>query len=146
MMDNPIFGTGTTARNGLKLDRIQEDIEAAYKRLRTVTIECKSFEGMFRIYDNPNTFFYLDSPYRNTKGYRVGKFTDEQYALLAECCKKASGKWLYTINDDDYIRELFKDFNIIDHEVYYSACRTTNGRRHFRELIITNYDISEPAG
>ena len=96
---------------------------------------------LFSIYDSPDTFFYLDSPYRNTKQYAVGKFTDEQYQLLADCCRNAKGKWLYTINDNEYIRELFKDFNIMTHDVYYSICKTQNGRQDFKELIITNYDI-----
>ena len=140
IMNRPVFGTGSQTRNGLKLDRVKADITAAHNRLKTLTIECKSFEDIFKIYDKPNTFFFLDSPYRNTESYRVGKFTDEQYYFLAECCKKARGKWLYTINDDDLIRELFEDFNIIEHDVFYSACRTSNGRRKYGELIITNYD------
>jgi DNA adenine methylase len=142
-MNNHSFGTGSTTRNGLKLERVQEDIEAAFCRLQTVTIECKSFEDMFCIYDGPDTFFYLDSPYRNTTDYRVGKFTDQQYSLLAECCRNTKGKWLYTINDDPFIRELFKGFNTIDHDVFYSISRTENGRRNFKELIITNYDPGE---
>lgn len=140
-MARPCFGTGKD-RNRLRLEQIEDDINNAYKRLQKVTIENKSFEDVFKIYDSPDTFFYLDSPYRNTKQYAVGKFTDEQYGLLAECCKNAKGKWLYTINDDEYIRELFKDFNIITHDVYYSVCKTQNGRQDFKELIITNYDIA----
>lgn len=139
-MTSPCFGTGKD-RNRLRLEQIEDDIDQAYKRLQKVTIENKSFEGIFKTYDSPDTFFYLDSPYRNTKQYAVGKFTDEQYKLLAECCKNAKGKWLYTINDDEYIRELFKDFNIITHDVYYSVCKTNSGRKDFKELIITNYDI-----
>lgn len=140
-MKNPCFGA-TTDRNRLRLEQIKHDVDEAYKRLQKVTIENKSFEDMFKIYDSTDTFFYLDSPYRNTKQYAVGKFTDEQYKLLADCCKNAKGKWLYTINDDEYIRGLFKDFNIITHDVYYSVCKTQNGRQDFKELIITNYDIT----
>jgi len=141
-MDRPRFGTKSQSRNGLRIEQIDKTISEAYKRLQKVTIENKSFEDMFKIYDNENTFFYLDPPYRGTYGYRIGKFTDTQYQLLADCCKKAKGKWLMTINDDEYIRELFKDFNIITHDVYYSVCKTQNGRQDFKELIITNYDIS----
>jgi len=140
-MKNPIFGTGKD-RNRLRLEQIESDIKEAYGRLTKVTIENKSFEDIFRIYDSADTFFYLDSPYRNTKQYATGKFTDEHYITLANCCKNAKGKWLYTINDDELIRELFKDFNIIDHKVYYSVCKTENGRQEFSELIITNYDIA----
>src|SRR5690606_34054285 len=97
-MKNPVFGTGKD-RNRLRLEQIEDDIKAAYQRLQKVTIENKSFEDVFRIYDSPDTFFYLDSPYRNTKQYATGKFTDEMFAKLADCCKNAKGKWLYTIND-----------------------------------------------
>ena len=140
-MKNPVFGTKCQSRNGLRLEELDKTIPKAYKRLQKVTIENKSFEKLFNIYDSSDTFFYLDSPYRNTKQYAVGKFTDDQYKLLADCCKNAKGKWLYTINDDEYIRDLFKDFNIITHDVYYSVCKTDNGRKDFKELIITNYDI-----
>lgn len=139
-MKNPIFGTAKD-RSRLRLEQVESDIKEAHERLLKVLIENKSFEDIFRLYDSQDTFFYLDSPYRNTKQYATGKFTDEQYQLLANCCKNSKGKWLYTINDDIYIRELFKDFNIIDHEVYYGICKTENGRKDFKELIITNYDI-----
>lgn len=142
-MKNPVFGcTGYRNRSDLQIEKIKENIDNAYNRLIKVTIENKSFEDVLRLYDNKNTFFYIDPPYRNTKQYAVGKFTDEQYKLLAECCKNAKGKWLYTINDDEYIRELFKDFNIMTHDVYYSVCKTDNGRKDFKELIITNYDVT----
>ena len=139
-MDRPRFGTGSQSRNGLRIEQIKDDINEAYKRLQKVTIENKSFEDIFKIYDSKDTFFYLDPPYRGTRGYRIGKFRDEQYKLLAECCRNAKGKWLCTINDDEYIRELFKDFNIITHEVFYSISKTQNGRRNYKELIITNYE------
>lgn len=141
-MKNPVFGTGKD-RNRLRLEQIESDIKEAYNRLIRVTIENKSFEDIFRIYDSDSTFFYLDSPYRNSKQYSIGKFTDKNYEELADCCKNTKGKWLYTINDDTYIRELFKDFNIIDHKVYYSVCKTENGRQEFKELIITNYWVNE---
>lgn len=140
-MKNPVFGTKSQSRNRLRLEQIQDNIQKAHQRLLKTTIENKSFEDIFRIYDGEDTFFYLDSPYRNTKQYAVGKFTDENYQLLLDCCKQAKGKWLYTINDDEFIRDLFRDFNIIMHDVYYSVCKTNNGRKDFKELIITNYDI-----
>lgn len=140
-MKNPVFGTKAQSRNGLRVEEVEESINNAYRRLQKVTIENKSFEDIFRIYDKEDSFLYIDPPYRKTKQYAVGKFTDEQYKKLADCCSNAKGKWLITINNDEYIKELFKDFKIIDHEVYYSVCKTQNGRKGFKELIITNYDI-----
>lgn len=141
-MKNPVFGTGKD-RNRLRLESIEDDIKKAHERLLKVTIENKSFEQIFKIYDSEDTFFYIDSPYRNTKQYATGKFTDEMFEQLAECCENAKGKWLYTINDDEFIRKLFSEFNIIDHKVYYSVCKTDVGRSDFKELIITNYDVQK---
>jgi DNA adenine methylase len=139
-MKNPVFGTGKD-RNRLRLEQVEDDIKTAHKRIQKVTIENKSFEDLFRIYDSEDTFFYLDPPYRKTKEYATGKFTDEQYEKMRNCCANAKGKWMITINNDEYIKELFKDFNIMDHEVFYSVCKTDNGRVNFKELIITNYEI-----
>ena len=142
-MNDIIFGTKCQSRNGLRIEQIEQSILTTHKRLQKVTIENKSFEGIFKTYDDKDTFFFLDSPYRNSdSSYAVGKFTDEQYNILFDCCKNSKGKWLYTINDDDYIKDLFKDFNFITHEVYYSVCGIDSGRRKFKELIITNYNVN----
>lgn len=140
-MDRPRFGTKCQSRNGLRIEEIDETIPNAYKRLQKVTIENKSFEEIFKIYDSENTFYYLDPPYRGTYGYRLGKFTDEQYLLLSDCCKQSKGKWLLTINDDDYIREIFKNFYIMNHDVFYSISKQDEARKDYKELIITNYSI-----
>ena len=139
-MKSPVFGASKD-RNRLRIDKIEDDINSVYDRLIPVTIENKSFEDIIRIYDHKDTFFYLDPPYRNTKQYATGKFTDEQYKLMRDKLVECKGKWLITINNDEYIRELFQDFNLIDNEVWYSVCKTDNGRANFKELIITNYDI-----
>ncbi|WP_181219435.1 DNA adenine methylase [Bacillus subtilis] len=141
-MKNPVFGASKD-RNRLRIDKIEDDIEAVYNRFVGVTVENKSFEDIFKIYDSENTFLYLDPPYRNTKQYATGKFTDDQYRMLRDCCFKAEGKWLLTINNDPYIKELFKDFHIVDHNVWYSVCKTDNGRADFKELLISNYNFSD---
>lgn len=140
-MKNPVFGAAKD-RSRLRLEQIEDDIKQAHKRIQKTTIENKSFEDLFRMYDSPDTFFYLDPPYRKTKEYATGRFTDSQYEKMRDCCKDVKGKWLITINNDEYIKELFKDFNIMDHEVYYGICKTQNGRTNFKELIITNYEIN----
>lgn len=141
-MRNPVFGTYSADKSpNLNTRNIDQMIRSAHSRLYKVIIESKSFEDVIRIYDRDNTFFFLDSPYRNTKQYAVGNFEDSQFELLRDCCKEMKGKFLYTINDDEYIRELFKDFYIQDHNVQYCVSRTDEGRREFKELIITNYEI-----
>jgi len=40
-----IFGTSSSMRNGLKLDKVEDDINAAYDRLQTVTITIQNGKG-----------------------------------------------------------------------------------------------------
>lgn len=134
------FGTAKD-KNRLNLNRVSRDIENAYSRLKKVTIECSDFRKIFKSYDSESTFFYLDPPYRNTKrnSYPVGDFTDSDYMDLANNCKAIKGKFLLTINDDTFIRELFKDFNITSVDAYYSTSSNKSGRKKYPELIIKNY-------
>lgn len=131
-------------RSRLKLEHIEQDVKNAYSRLQQTTIECRDFREVIKSFDSYDTFFYLDPPYRNTarSSYPVGNFTDGDYKALQEKCLEMKGKFLLTINDDEFIRGLFRQFNIIDHQVYYGICKTDNGRKKFKELIITNYDIA----
>lgn len=135
-MKSPSFGTGKR-RNGLKIEDIEKDILETAERLKNVELMNSSFEEVIEKHDNRDTFFFIDSPYRNTKGYAVGKFEDKQYELLYNLLKNTNGKWIYTINNDNFIRELFKEFNIRTNDVQYSVSNTT--RKEFSELIITNY-------
>lgn len=138
-MSNPSFGTGKGSSN-LKIDKIKDDINRAHQRLKRVTIENLSFEHVFRIYDSRESFFFLDPPYRESCRYAVGHFTDQQYSELASICKSIKGKFLLTINDDEYVNELFKDFIVKKHKVRYSISGKQSGRRNFGELIIMNYE------
>lgn len=139
-LSSPCFGTAKD-RSRLRLEQIEEDINQAYLRLLKVTIENDDFRNIIKRYDSSETFFYFDPPYRKTKEYKV-KFNDNDYRDLADMCKNIQGKFLLTINDDVFIREIFKDFIITDHEVYYGICKDQNGRQNFKELIITNYNIT----
>lgn len=138
-MKNPCFGVGKD-RSRLRLEDIDKDIKMAHNRLKQVIIENDSFENIVPRFDTPKTMFFMDPPYRNTKGYVVGDFTDEQYLELSDLCKKMKGKFMLTINNDEYIRDLFGEFNILDNSVFYSMSRSKGTRRDFEELIITNYN------
>ena len=142
-MKGPCFGTSKRVPSTYRPDKLATDIEAAFQRIQKVLIENKNFADIIRRYDCKDTFFCIDPPYRNAKQYAVGQFTDEQYVQLHECCKNIQGKCLITLNNDEFIRRVFSDFNLIDHKVAYKICRDTAGRREFGELIITNYDVGE---
>lgn len=128
----------------LRLDKLPNDIIQAHDRLLKVTIECQDFREIITYYDTKNTFFYLDPPYRNTtrSSYPVGEFTDKDYMDLYNLCINMKGKFLLSINADEFMKSLFSKFNITNIEVPYSGSNQKKGRKKYSELIITNYNIS----
>ncbi|WP_341420078.1 DNA adenine methylase [Clostridium magnum] len=108
------------------------------ERIRNTYIENVSFEEIIKKYDRAHTFFFCDPPYFETCGYK-NKFNEEDHLKLRNLLRDAKGKFLLTINDNDKVREWYKDFNINETEVGYSVCKEEKGRRKFKELIIANY-------
>lgn len=91
-------------------------------------------------YDNKNCFIYLDPPYHNvSKNLYVHEKMD--FEKLKDVLQKVKGKFILSLNDNKYIRNLFKEFNIYEESWKYSM---TNGskkekRNMGKELIIRNY-------
>ncbi len=109
------------------LDKYQE-------RLKDVKIYNDDYENIINKYDSDNSFFYLDPPYEKSNGmYIHGKFN---YKNFENVLKNIKGKFLLSINDSEFIRNLFKEFKIIEIKVQI-------GHGHkgcFRdELLIKNY-------
>lgn len=142
-MKPPTFGTSKTTPSTFRPDKLDAELSSTFERIQKVTFEHRSFESLIPLYDSPDTLFYIDPPYRCGHQYVVGKFTDDKYGLLRDCCEHIKGRFIITINDDQFIRDTFKDFQFIDNEVVYTAGRDTVSRRAFKELIITNYDPKE---
>lgn len=139
-------------------------LDAVNDRLQGVTITGHDFHYFFDYYfvnhrvrwDTQDTFIFLDPPYRkkeftdDDKGcvtdYNGEVFTDEQHQDLCNYLKSLKQtKWLMTINDDEWVRELYKDFNIVSHDVFYSCSNTKDGRGKRPELLIANYPIQDKA-
>lgn len=105
-----------------------------YKERLKDTIICnKSYELMIDTYDSPTTFFYLDPPYENSKK-TIKTYISIDYTKLRDILKNIHGKFLLSINDSPFIRELFKDFNIEEIETRYCL-----KQRRVVELLIKNY-------
>jgi len=93
-------------------------------------------------------FTFLDPPYMIESSNLYGKngemhkgFSHEQFL---NSVKKLKGKWMITYNDNEWLREAYKDYNIETVEYkYYMAFETDeDGNKKTRdknELIITNY-------
>lgn len=133
-VENPSFGTSKTRQAGLNLFNIEDDVEAAHKRLARVTIENKSWADCMKQYDSAETCFYLDPPYFETAGYGVD-FGFENYEMIAEFMKTLKGKVVLSINDHPDIKTLFKRFRQKELSIKYSVGLSHEPRK---ELLITS--------
>lgn len=127
----------------VNLARTLENIYAVANRLSNVVIENKDFESLIKQYDRPNSFFYLDPPYVETEGHYMVDFPREDHFRLYECLKNIKGKFLLSYNDCELIKELYKDYVIVERSRLNSLAQRYSAGSEFRELLIANFDINE---
>ncbi|MDE7193503.1 MAG: DNA adenine methylase [Oscillospiraceae bacterium] len=100
----------------------------------SVVIEHKDFENLIKVYDRPAALFYCDPPYHSTEKYYDVQFEKADHIRLRNTLANIKGKFLLSYNDDDFVRELYKNFKIEEIE------RQNNiSVGKFKKLIITNY-------
>lgn len=81
---------------------------------------------------------YCNPPYYKTVGYD-SSLTWENHLELHNKLSSIKGKFLLTINDCEEIRELYKEFKIIETKVLYTVSNSQKGIKDHNELIIMNY-------
>lgn len=117
-------------------DRIPRLIEQTHDRLKRVQIESLPYQQVIQKTDRPTTFFYLDPPYWNKQLYAFN-FKEEDFEQLRVICQGMKGKFLLSINDVPEVRRLFKEFQIEQCKLRYTAPRETD--KEYTELLIRNY-------
>jgi DNA adenine methylase len=132
------FKTMTKNKPSLLPKDMKKTIMDVHERLRTTIIECLDFRKIIDIYDRKWTWFFLDPPY-NVEGAKCYHqyFVEQDFIDLKNACESMEGKFLLTINDDRWIRDLFKGFKIEEVPVRYAVTR--GEKKKFHELFITNY-------
>ena len=109
-------------------------LEQVEKRLEKVVIENNDFENLIKVYDRPKALFYCDPPYHKTEDFYDAVFTEADHERLKAILSGIKGHFVLSYNDDEYIRELYRDFEIIPVE------RQNNlSRGIYKELIIKNF-------
>lgn len=132
------FGYSVTAKSGLNLLRLEEDLSTIHLRLVRVNMESLPYAEVIKRYDRIETFFYLDPPSHKVENYYgKGIFAEEDYSRLAEILINIKGKFILSINDTPFIREVFHKFKQEDTSVLYTVNR--DGNKTVKELLITNY-------
>lgn len=76
-------------------------LEAIADRFAEVTLEAEPYEEVLDRYDAPNTVFYCDPPYYNTRSdrahYRVGQ--DFDHGRFVDALQDRDGKWIVSYAD-----------------------------------------------
>lgn len=109
-------------------------LEQVEKRLERVVIENKDFENLIKVYDRPKALFYCDPPYHKTERLYDIVFTEADHERLKAILSQIKGRFILSYNDDEYIRELYKNYEIIPVERQNNLSRGT-----YKELIIKNF-------
>ena len=113
--------------------------------LQDTKITCLDYGELLRA-PGDNVFIFLDPPYYTaTKSALYGKngelhkgFDHERFADEVKNCPH---KWMITYDNCDYVRETYKDFNIIPFEFAYGMRNVTaNAEMTGKEVLITNYE------
>ena len=112
-------------------------------RLGSVIIEQQSFEVLIPHYDRPESFFYADPPYYNSEYVYEAEFDWEHHVLLRDTLANCKGKWLLSQADCPEIRQLYKDFEILDFKRIHPMVQKYAPGKQFGELLIGNYDLLE---
>ncbi len=108
-----------------------EEIE---KRLAGVVIEHKDFEALIKQYDRPDALFYCDPPYHRTERHYSERFSEADHYRLNSVLTALKGRFILSYNDDDFVRNLYKNFSI---ETVSRQNNLSSGQ--FKEVIIKNY-------
>jgi DNA adenine methylase len=125
-------GGGSASRSG-----IGEALKAFNARMDRVMVENLSYERCLKLYDGPQTFFFIDPPYLDSNPGTYQGWNQDQITLLRERIGGLKGRWLLTLDDSGFNRRLFRGFQI-------KRVKTFNGgvnhaklpRAQFGELII----------
>jgi len=132
------YGYVRTDHPKLNLIDIEKIILSTHERLKRVNIECLDWWEFIPKYDTPKTMFYLDPPYRceTSKKVYIQSLTDQDFIDFRNCLKGVKGMFLLSLNDDGFIRELFKDFKIEEVETLYTL---SGSPKKVKEILIKNY-------
>lgn len=132
---------GTFAMRPKKVNYI-EKLTVITERLESVVIENKGFDTLIKQYDKDNALFYCDPPYYGAEYfYDTGDFVFDaaQHIKLRDILAGIKGKVILSYNDCEFVRDLYREFNIEEIERQNSLATKYNTGKSYKELIIRNY-------
>jgi DNA adenine methylase len=123
-----------------------ENLKNMIPLFKDTNITNDNYDILLQNINNPeNTFIYLDSPYYacvsrklyGKKGILHSTFDFEKYA---DNMKNCNAKWCISLDNSEYIKNLFQDFAYI-YEIDFGKYSMNNNSKDVKEFIITNYKV-----
>lgn len=121
------------------VEKMKLYLQEIQQRLTNVVIENECFKDIIVKYDSQETLFYLDPPYHSTEYFYDTEFNEDTHIKLRDILQNIQGKFVLSYNDDEFIKKLYKGFNIIEVEKNHNLTSRYNKNRRYKEVIIKNY-------
>ncbi len=150
---NRITFSGTVDSGGYSEQAFQKRFtDSSIERLKEVVPVIKRIEFFHGDYsvllqkEGEGVVIYLDPPYYGNKNSRLyGKrgnlHSEFNHRRLFEEVKKTSHRVLITYDDNDFIRELYKDFYQLEWNLNYGMSSFTGKNKRGKELLIANFPL-----
>ncbi|CAH1054080.1 DNA adenine methylase [Paenibacillus pseudetheri] len=117
------------------------------KRMQSVMIDNRDFRDIIRVYDGPDTLFYVDPPYIGREKYYAGGFNEQDHRDLAELLNSIKGKALISYYDDRLLDDFYpaaEQGGKWHREGFQAARQVVNGNNNTaQELLLMNYHIGQ---
>jgi DNA adenine methylase len=128
-------------------ERLLANIQAFSQRLNRVVVENLDYRHVFKLYDHPGNFMFLDPPYLNTKAKNYRGWSEIEMHQFAAEVKKLKSRWIVTVDDSPLNRELWKHHHFIAVATQNGAVNRALVNKTFGELIIYSHkpNLKAPA-
>lgn len=116
------FGGSFAVATYLFEDRINESIKYIYNDINDYGLDIKAdkihhldYREIFKMYDSPDTLFYLDPPYYG-KEFLYKGCDNFDHLALRDSIKELEGKVIMSYNNKRYILNIYEGFEIIKYK------------------------------
>lgn len=118
-----------------------------HERFNSVVIENVDYARLLKLYDHPDNFMFLDPPYGVSDVRNYDGWGEEQLTQFRAEVAKLQCRWIVTLDDSPFNRDLFKDC-----DVDFITTRNGSGNqakgptRHYGEMIIHSTGLRKKPG